>query len=215
MTRLRHRLPPSLRDAFRWRKPLQAAAVAVIKSGNVRSVRQREPVDRGGRPVPWYTYPAIAWLDRLALQGARVFEWGLGNSTLYWERRGCLVTSVDDSPQWHARIQRQSTATCLLATDQASYVTAPGQGPYDIVCIDGSWRDECAAHGPSLLEEGGLVIFDNSDRHSAAMGFLRDAGFVQIDFVGLAPMNGYESTTSMLLRAPFALRHPGLPPATY
>lgn len=200
-----------------WRYELATAKLALRSSGHFRSVREGESIDADGQPIPWYTYPATAYLDRLDLDGAAVFEWGLGNSTLYWERRGCRVTSVDDSTEWYGRItERVSTATLTLAESKAAYLAAiSAGGPYDVVCVDGEHRDDCAALAPDHVAHGGLIVFDNSDRHPDALRSLRDRGWVQIDFFGLGPLNNYEWTTSLLLRAHMEVRHPDLPAATY
>lgn len=186
-----------------------------MKSGHWQSVKQKEAVNAQGLPVPWCTYPAIAYLDRLDLDGLRVFEWGLGNSTRYWERRGCQVTGVDDSPEWFDKVSARTNAAISLTSDRDTYVGAVGDDRFDIISIDGEWRDDCAALAPDRLAEGGLIVFDNSDRHPDACRSLRDAGFIQLDFYGIGPLNTYAWTTSMFLRGSSLVPHPDLPLAAY
>jgi hypothetical protein len=57
-------------------------------------------------PQPWLVFDAINYLDQIAMRGWRVFEYGSGGSTLYWLRRGALVTSVEHDAAWYERVRR-------------------------------------------------------------------------------------------------------------
>ncbi len=48
------------------------------KTGWWRSVKESKPVDAQGKPLPWMTYPALAWMDQLDLAECRIFEYGAG-----------------------------------------------------------------------------------------------------------------------------------------
>ena len=54
--------------------------------------------------VPWYTRDAFRFISRLDLHGKRVLEYGSGSSTLWYARRGALVTTVEDDPDWITRV---------------------------------------------------------------------------------------------------------------
>lgn len=68
-------------------------------SGWLESIRTRQPL-RGGKPVPWFTYSAIEFLDSMVLESKRVLEVGSGFSTLYWAQRGCRGVSLEIDPEW-------------------------------------------------------------------------------------------------------------------
>ena len=70
----------------------------------LRSARQKVPIDRRGRPVPWYTWPAVEYLEQLDFSGRKVFEYGSGNSTLWWAERVREVISCEHDPVWHAAL---------------------------------------------------------------------------------------------------------------
>lgn len=59
---------------------------------------------RDGKPVPWFTYAAIAFLERELTPDLSVFEYGGGQSTLYWAERVARVDSVDHDPGFGAYI---------------------------------------------------------------------------------------------------------------
>jgi hypothetical protein len=88
------------------RQVLRSVQLLMFDLGHLRSIRTGVPADRHGRPIPWFTYPAIAYLEQLDLSDADVFEYGSGNSTRFWQERARTVTSVEDDPSWHARIAR-------------------------------------------------------------------------------------------------------------
>lgn len=171
-----------------------------------------------GEPVPWMTYPALRYLDQLSFVGCDVLEWGSGNSTLYWSRRARTVMTVEHSPEWFASIEAQvdvDRVTCILATTAHDYVGAPGKRMFDVVVIDGIYRELCVEAAPGVLRDGGLLIVDDSDRYSRACEHLRDAGFIQVDFSGMAPLIDYPRFTSMFVRGAISIPHSGLPAASY
>ncbi len=64
------------------------------------------PVDVDGNPLPWVTYPALSMLDQLSKSEQRVFEFGAGNSSLWWSSRSSLVVSVDHDEAWITRLAK-------------------------------------------------------------------------------------------------------------
>ena len=169
-----------------------------------RSARQGLSIDALGAPLPWYTYPAIEYLAQLDLAGRRVFEYGAGQSTLYFKARGARVASVESDPAWHARLTARDPALRVLLRERRDeYVHAIDgeEGPFDLIAIDGRWRHASALASPARLAPGGLIVLDNSDLHPRSARALREAGFFQVGFSGFGPVNPYAWTTSFFLRA--------------
>lgn len=61
-------------------------------------------VEREILPVPWIPRPATVFLDTIVQKDWKVFEWGSGGSTLYWGLHCGQVVSIEDDPQWHAKM---------------------------------------------------------------------------------------------------------------
>lgn len=80
------------------------------KKGWLLSVERRAPVDEAGGPIPWLTYPAIAFLAKAVRPEFRVFEFGCGSSTVWWGRRVSEVHSIDHDPYWLERYKVQCGA---------------------------------------------------------------------------------------------------------
>ena len=75
-----------------WRSSFRAAKILCFSYGHLRSVRAASPVDAAGKPIPWYTYPAIDFLRQLDLSERTVFDiHGSGKSTLFWAARAARV----------------------------------------------------------------------------------------------------------------------------
>lgn len=190
---------------------LRNVNILATEHGQWNSINRNQSVDRLGRPLPWYTYPAIQYLDALDVSGCDVFEFGSGNSSLYWAGRARTVTSVEDNPLWHKHVLAGAMVnqTLLLRTERDAYVAAIANGGmrYDIVVIDGNHRVECTKAAMDHLDPGGMIVLDNSDRETErpCSSILRDAGFIQIDFCGFGPINGYCWSTSVFFRRTFSL----------
>jgi hypothetical protein len=186
------------------------ARVMLVKQGYSRSVVTGRPVDGGGVPIPWFTYPAIEYLKQFDFSRKRVFEYGSGNSSLFWAARSASVIAVESSEIWHRHISTMapSNLEVLLHTDRDGYVNsiAAANDSFDIIVVDGKWRNACVRASESFLRDGGFIIVDNSDRHYRACDELREKGYFQIDFSGFSPINRYASTTSLLLKSPLDQR---------
>lgn len=73
-------------------------------SGWERSRREMRPVRADGSPLPWFTFSAIEFLHRIVDGGMRVFEYGAGYGTLWWQR-AALVHSIDHDPTWISELR--------------------------------------------------------------------------------------------------------------
>ena len=194
----------------RLSRVVRAAKRLVVDQGHARSSVLGRSVYRAGQPVPWITYPAAAYLDRLDLRGARMFEFGAGASTLYWQSRVKEIVSVENDPAWVALLGPQldsGVVTLRLATDEESYTASVNDGgPWDVVVIDGFARHRAAQHAVKCLAPGAIVVVDNTDWFVDAARVLREAGLQQIDFAGPGPTKAYQWTTSVFLSRDTELR---------
>lgn len=125
-----------------------------------------------GFVYPWYTKPFLDILTTWDLKGKRVFEYGLGASTLWWEAKGAKVFGVDSNREWFEAVWNASAvrwpvnrAAIYHIEDKDFYISFPAQvGQWDIIVVDGDWRDECAQAAYRHLKtqwKGGILIIDN------------------------------------------------------
>jgi len=177
--------------------------------GGQASAASRLPVDASRRPLPWYTYPAIEYLEQLDFSACDVFEYGSGNGSKYWSRRARTVTSVEADPRWYESGARELAANqqLLLREEKAGYVNALHRAGtnFEIIVIDGAYRYNCAIEAVKRLKDGGLIVLDNSDWFPNTAKVLRDAGYTQVDFAGVGPVNAYAWCTSMYFQSRLAV----------
>ena len=74
--------------------------------GWFESIKNMDSVDKNG-PVPWFTYPALSMLKKLVNKNHRVFEFGAGNSTLWWANQVREIVAVEHDKEWAKHIQDQ------------------------------------------------------------------------------------------------------------
>lgn len=179
--------------------------------GHAATRRQRACVDRNGEPIPWYTYPAIEYLSQLDHGDSHVFEFGSGNSTLFWGRRAKSVISVENDPDWSreiaTRVGRAPIELRLVENlDDYAATIRKADGPFDLIVVDGRRRYSCAREALSRLRPGGLIVLDNADWYPNTTAMLRAAGLIQVDMSGFGPINAYTWTTSLFLDRAFRPR---------
>ncbi len=205
--RARRLIPVSLRVAPRVFANLE------FRYGHLKTVRLGRPVERNGDPLPWYTYPTIEYLQQLDFSDADVFEYGSGNSTLFWNSVAKTVTAVEDDEAWHRRISKQLgdgvEYRFVPRKDDYIQAVAAGDRRFDCIVVDGSHRQDCATAAVAFLRPGGLMILDNSDWYPNTAAYLRERGLIQIDMHGFGPVNPYTWTTSLFLDRAFAMKPKG------
>jgi hypothetical protein len=180
--------------------------------GHAQTLEAKLPIAADGSPLPWYTYPAIEYCNQLDASGLNIFEYGSGNSSLYWARKGAKVWCVEHDPAWYENMRIKSAQLCDISlrnsTDTYASAIAEVGLTFDIVIIDGVWRNQSAAAAIAHLQKDGLIILDNSDWYTDVAQFLRSHDLFQVDFSGFGPVNNYCWTTSIFLplRSPFMER---------
>jgi hypothetical protein len=177
-------------------------------SGWKRSRREGMAVDRSGSPLPWFTYPAIRFLETRVPSDARVFEFGMGNSTLWWSSRSRHVTTCEGDRGWYDRIAAKmpGNVEAIVVRDTSDeYVRAAATRgeKFDIVSIDGRRRVECCRNSLESLTDRGVVIWDDfhRERYHEGRKILGDAGFRELPFSGMTPITAREACTSVFYRS--------------
>jgi hypothetical protein len=176
--------------------------------GWMDSVAQSMPVDGSGQPIPWYTYGAIDFLSDRIRDDMSVFEFGSGNSTLWWSSRTRRVVSCEHDEHWYALMKSRVPANVTYAhvaldADGAYASTAVRQAEkFDVIVIDGRDRVNCTKASLAALKPDGSIVFDNSDRSDYESGYahLQANGFRRLDFWGMGPINSYGWCTSVFYR---------------
>jgi len=150
------------------------------------------------RVLPWITDGATDFIENIICernkkgQETRIFEFGSGNSTLYFLSRGCRVTSVDHDEEWGKKVLQSAQA--FGYADKLKLITA--ERPYhhlyydseiDIAIIDGRDRVKCFQHVlENMKNKTQIIVFDNTERldykYADAVPLIKKYGLHAIHF---------------------------------
>jgi hypothetical protein len=177
----------------------------LVKVGWYKSFRKNRPIDRNGRPIPWFTYPALYFLDNRLDGIFRLFEYGSGYSTLWFSKKVKEVVSVENDANWKESLSKSipSNVELVYKGNPEDFISEiKNHGQFDIVVIDGIERVKCCFACLDNLNSDGIIIWDDSDREDfrEAWLFLNSLGFKEIIFNGLKPASFIISQTSILYR---------------
>lgn len=136
-------------------------APRAVFSGLARILFNKRP------QVPWISYDAQADVARALSPQSRVLEFGSGMSTMWYAGRAKRVVSIEDHQGWFDLIARQvralSNVDYRFAKSREAYVAAATDEQFDLIVIDGSYRDDCARFAIEHLNGGGVIYLDNCD----------------------------------------------------
>ncbi|HVO74842.1 MAG TPA: hypothetical protein VMT35_12515, partial [Ignavibacteriaceae bacterium] len=149
--------------------PLQLMMTGELKeNGWYKSFRRKQSIDKDGNPIPWNTYSFIKFIEPRLKSHFKVFEYGSGNSTLWYAKRVKSVKSVEHDKDWFDLISKKAPSNCTISFrelkedgDYAKEILNDNT-LYDIVIIDGRDRNNCIKYAVQRLAEGGIVVFDNT-----------------------------------------------------
>ncbi len=162
---------------------------------------------------PWIASPAFRVLRARLGPSARVFEWGAGMSTLWYDRHCAEVHAVEDNAAWHRTVQSRTRRASVYLLEGAAYVAKIDQFPeryFDLVSVDGSNRYSCCQAALGHLKAGGLLLVDNTDKDRVTRGdlyhtdelLLSTPGLAMLRYVGWAPGNFTPQETTICLKIP-------------
>jgi hypothetical protein len=178
------------------------------RMGWFRSVREHLPVDQDGNPLPWFTYPSMLFLKGKIRPEMTVFEYGSGNSTLWWSNQVSSVTSCEHDREWLNSFKAEFPPNIDSIHCELDYggeyckTILAYKSSFDIIVIDGRDRVNCAINSIGALKEDGVILWDNSDRgkYKEGCSYLLRNGFRRLDFWGLGPIGSQEWCTSIFYR---------------
>ncbi len=176
----------------------------LLDVGWFEAFRQGMPVRHGGEPIPWTTYPFLEFIEPRIRGTWRVFEYGCGNSTLFWAARVATVRAVEHDAEWAKRIRSlllPSAQIVHAVQGTAAYADAVRDGaPWDLVVVDGVDRNDCLERAVEALAPGGVIVLDDSERPEYRTERLVQRGFRRIDFWGISAGYWYRKCTTVFYR---------------
>ena len=194
-----------------WLKRIGRAVLTPLwfsyRTGHFRSSLLGVAVERHGEPITWYTYSAVWFLQQKNFSGKATLEFGAGQSTKWWAQRADKVVAFERNQRWYQHLKSVLPENVELyfdlKGDMSGFENVMRGRRFDVIVIDGQWREGCAEAVPGLLAPAGALIIDDSegygsqDRKSIVDPF-RDLGFSRVDFYGFAPAVLRPRCTSLL-----------------
>jgi hypothetical protein len=113
---------------------------------------------------PWYTKPCLEWLESIDITFMTIFEYGVGNSSNWFRAKDAYaVFGVDDNKAWVRDV------FTTYEYQQEAYLKSiyEMEMKFDLIVIDGAFRDYCLEHALKCIHEGGFIIIDNYKQPSA------------------------------------------------
>ena len=137
-----------------------------------------------------------------------VFEYGSGNSTLWWSEKVSSLTSCEHDLDWYNYLNEKIPSNVEYIHCELNYGgqycrTILGyKNRFNIIVIDGRDRVNCAKNSLVALKADGVIVWDNSDRQKYQEGYyyLIQNGFRRLDFEGLGPNGVDQWCTSIFYR---------------
>lgn len=169
----------------------------------------KQSVDGQGKAIPWVTYSFIDFIKDRISKNHHIFEYGSGNSTIFYAERAGTVTSVEHDKGWFDMIKNSSPANaemifCELETDgEYAKKAASLAQKFDIIIVDGRDRVNCCKYGVEGLSANGVIVLDDSEReiYAPARIFLKEKGFKELYFSGISPGSLIAKATSVFYKA--------------
>ena len=211
-----HKIRPVWKDILLRLDPLHLITGALVMVRGNRSLFQRGwplsarlgiAVNQNHAPLPWYAYNAIDYLGTYCAQNPnlRVFEYGLGQSTLWWAERVKEVVTVEHDPRWiDAYADLPENVTLHHYQYNSGYEETPlkSKKKFDIIVIDGMNRPACLPHAIKALKRGGLLIWDDSHyaRYQSHLQKLIEKGWIATVFDDHSPVTIAKTQLTILTR---------------
>lgn len=166
----------------------------LVETGYVKSIKNLEPVNKEGDPIPWMNYSFIDFLEPRLDRSMNVFEYGSGYSTLYLSDKVNSIASIEFDKSWfdkmEIKLKGKGNCEIFYRPDHENYniaIKECGDKLFDIIIVDGRDRKECVKHIIPYLSGGGVVILDDSwkAKFEQVFEFFQENGFKELSFTGL------------------------------
>lgn len=170
-----------------------------------RQILNKRVIGQKEEAAPWFVFSATIQLQQMDFKDKSVLEYGSGASTLWWAKRCKNICSIENNSEWYDLIRKEilpNNTTYHLCEDQLSYCNKVDPRNFDVVVIDGRWREEIfnkiLSYNAPVIS---YIIIDNAERYPTYISLLKDLGYEEYMYYGFGPINAYEWATSILVKS--------------
>lgn len=161
------------------------------RTGWKKSTSVKKAVDAEGNFIPWVNYSYLTFIEPRLHEELRVFEYGSGASSIYYEQRVGEYYAAEDNLEWLFWVkERVQNPENIILPFGKYYDAIEGKGEFDIVIVDSKQRHRCVYKAIDHLTAEGVIILDDSERVRYEKVFKKmvQNGFKRLDFCGLSPV---------------------------
>lgn len=181
---------------------------ALLEDGWFNSFNKKESIDKLGNPIPWNTYPYIKFIEPRLKDTFQLFEFGSGNSTIWYAEKVRSIKSVENDEGWFKVISNKLPKNAQVVHHELSYdgnyakEVEKDNIKYNMIIVDGRDRVNTIKYSIQQLSEDGVIIFDNSNlpQYSKAIELLSKQNFKRIDFIGISPITAHNNYTTIFYK---------------
>lgn len=150
-------------------------------------------MDENKQVNPWWAESIIDLIRNRINRSLSVFEWGSGNSTLFWSQNVGRVISIEYDLTWYNRMKNMIPDNVELVFCELEYdgdycrrILKEGE-KFDIILVDGRDRVRCAQNAVERIKMDGIIIWDDTERKEYQTGynFLKEHGYKQMELSGI------------------------------
>lgn len=176
--------------------------------GWIESFKNKLPMDKEQNPLPWVTYSFIDFISNRLTKDMVIFEYGSGNSTLWYAKKVKQVISVEHNKDWFNNIENKMPNNVklyyqeLIYGGQYSTFSVNLDKKFDIIIVDGRDRVNCIKNAINSIKFNGIIVLDDSERkeYQSGIDFLLNNNFKKIDFWGISPGLFYKKNTTIFYK---------------
>ena len=157
--------------------------------------------------LPWYNLPLINFLNLYLKPYHDVFEYGGGNSTIFYSQKIHQVCTLEIKDEWIKFVNTNKIKNNIEIKKPSSIKNFVEEIEnfnlkiFDIIVIDSRDRAQALRKSISHLKENGIIILDNSERENlqSAIHEIKSLGFKQRVFSGIR-LDGEISIASVFFK---------------
>jgi hypothetical protein len=176
--------------------------------GWIRSYLEKNVIDLNGNPKPWLTFTATQFLEERLNNKLDLFEFGGGNSTLFWAKKCNSVNTVEHDLEWFNKIKGNKIANVEMYYQELEYDSEYCRFPnkldkeFDIIIVDGRDRVNCCKNSINSLRSSGVIVLDDSirPRYIEASNYLIAHGFRKLNFWGMEALYTHKTCTTIFYK---------------
>lgn len=167
----------------------------LAEKGWFEAFRTKSAIDEKGQPIAWVTYSFIDFIKEKISKELDIFEFGSGNSTIFYAGLAGSVYSVEHDQDWfqkssQIKLSNVNMIHCGLQPggDYCKSAITTGK-KFHMIIVDGRDRVNCCKQSLAALTENGVVVLDDSERaeYAEAHAFFKAHGYKHLPFSGMAP----------------------------